>query len=189
MPGAPANLNDAGCSPRPTAIQVPKDPLYTLTFPSYVILHRCTGSCVAHQNTHHCTVTHRNEMSIKVEKIIPGYYVGSVKVYNHTKCGCDCIKKESDCDLAKHVWNKDSCSCLCKHDGSLQCDMQIYRWNTATCECDCINPPTHCEYKKAWDQKKCGCYCKQVYQGNCQSQNMNIDPNTCNCVNSSIKAF
>ena len=149
-------LAEAYCTPRPTAVRIPRHP-GIFSFPHHVILQRCTGSCPYVPDASHCTVTHQDEISVLVLTNLGGSWSYKyITMYNHTACECDCIKKESDCDLGKQWWNKHTCSCECNSDGS-QCNPKKQQWVEAKCECECKLAPSHCGHGKEWDHINCGC--------------------------------
>jgi len=178
---------DVFCDLRPTAVRIPKHP-GVRSFPDYVMLHRCTGSCLYTQDTQHCAVTHQDEITVNIFELLGNIRSEkTIKLYNHTACACDCITKSSDCDPVKQVFDEGSCSCKCKSDGS-ECNSANQRWIQATCECECSFAPLHCNHNKEWDPKNCGCHCKKSLQVSCEAQNRKIDPDTCECEDPNVIA-
>lgn len=173
---------DAHCAPRPATIKLPK--VFGISnFPSFVILHRCSGSCSL-QDKQHCAVTQQDAINVQILKItgnVPTFE--DTKFYNHTGCGCDCINSASQCDPQKQTWNAGHCKCDCIGDGS-QCDSATQIWDADACDCECNMAPQHCDdHKKEWDTKICGCHCKKSLQDQCALQNQQIDMATCQCFN------
>lgn len=174
--------DEAFCSPRSTAVEIPRSPGVSI-FPSYVVMHRCTGSCPSTQDTRHCTVTHRDAIDVLIVEVTSSdYTLQDMKIYNHTACSCDCIKQASECDAQKETWNAGICSCDCIQDGS-QCDSLTQRWNANNCECECAIAAQICDDPtKEWDTEICGCHCRKSLQDHCTAQNQPIDTVTCNCI-------
>lgn len=174
--------DNAICAPRPAMIQLSKVFGASL-FPSFVILHRCGGSCSL-QDAQHCTVTAKDAINAQILEIInQQIFFKDMKLYNHTACGCDCIKTASECDLQKQTWNTENCKCDCIEDGS-QCDSATQSWDTTTCACKCDTAPQICDDpKREWDAENCGCHCKKSLQDHCTANNQPIDTVTCQCVN------
>ena len=171
---------NAHCHPRPALIELPRV-FGTSLFPSFVILHRCGGSCSL-EDAQHCAVTAQDAIKIQVLEIIHNNFLfKDMKLYNHTQCNCDCIQTASTCDSQTQDWNADHCKCDCIEDGS-QCDAATQSWDGNTCACKCDSAPQICAHNKAWDTENCGCHCKKILQDQCKANNLNIDPDTCQCL-------
>lgn len=173
---------EAICQPRPVAVRIPKGP-HVRSFPDYVILNRCTGSCPFNQEIEHCTVTERDAITVTIFELVGNQvHVVNTVLYNHTACSCDCIAKESDCDPNKQTWNQDTCGCDCIANAGSCADNQKFDDNK--CECKCNEAERHCDHvHKVWDFKNCGCHCKAVLQEKCNAQNQHINTDTCECNN------
>ena len=179
---------DAHCAPRATTIKIPK--IFGVSnFPSYIILHRCTGSCPL-RDGQHCTVTQQDAINIFITEIKGNVAdFKAMTVYNHTGCACDCSTTASHCDPNIQRYNGDLCKCECLQDGS-QCDSATQNWDDNTCQCECNMAPQHCDdHNKEWDTKICGCHCKQSLKNNCIAQSKTIDTNTCQCVDKGVNAL
>lgn len=173
--------NDAHCEPRPALIELPRV-FGTTLFPSFVVLHRCGGSCSS-QDAQHCAVMAQDAINVQILKIIHKQvsFLG-MTFYNHTHCGCDCILTASDCDPLIQTWNKDHCKCVCIGN-ELQCDSATQSWDNDACTCFCNTAPQFCDHPdKEWDTENCGCHCKKTLQKQCTENNQPINTATCKCI-------
>lgn len=171
---------DATCAPRPTMIEIPRV-FGTSVYPSFVILHRCGGSCSL-QDAQHCAVSAQEVHDVEILEIIhQQWYFKKMKLYDHTHCKCDCIQTANECNPEKQDWNAHHCKCECKEDGS-QCNLATQSWNDKTCACKCDTAPQLCAHNKEWDHENCGCHCKKMLQDQCTAINQPIDPTNCKCV-------
>lgn len=177
---------DAFCGLRQVAVRIPKGP-GVRSLPDYIMLQRCTGSCLTTQDTQHCAVTAQDAINVRIYEVIGKvFYPVDTVIYDHTACGCDCIKKPSGCDPKKQVWDAHTCGCKCKTDGS-ECN-SMQRFNK--CECECKDAAQHCPNPgKEWDYKNCGCHCKKDLQEKCAAQNKPIDTKTCKCTGPGVNAI
>ena len=173
---------DAICKPRPAMIELPR--VFGISiYPSFVILHRCGGSCSL-QDAQHCAVTEQEAHNVEILEIThQQWFFKGMKLYNHTKCKCDCVQTDNECNPQKEIWNPDHCKCDCIDDGS-QCDLATQSWDDKTCACKCNSAPQICAHNKEWDPENCGCHCKKILQlqDECTAINQPIDPTNCKCV-------
>ncbi|CAH3145993.1 unnamed protein product [Pocillopora meandrina] len=172
--------SESHCKPRPVAFRIPKS-VHVRTYPDYVILNRCTGSCTANQETQHCAVTAQDAINVKIFEIVGDQpYITNTVIYNHTACGCDCITKESDCDPQKQTWNENTCGCDCIASANSCAANQ--KLDDKKCVCKCNEAEKHCDHvHKVWDTTNCGCHCKAILQDHCAAQNQLINSTTCEC--------
>ena len=144
-------------TPHPTVVllKIPGSEL----IPSAIILHRCVGGCFQ-QLIENCTVTSQEELKINVHEITGGKsFQKTMIVYNHTGCGCDCIKRSSDCNKMNQYYDQLTCSCQCIQDGS-SCDPVKQNWNDRTCQCECKMSAHNCDRNSKWNDQTCQCECK-----------------------------
>lgn len=82
-----------------------------------------------------------------------------IPMANHTRCGCRCIAKPSDCDPSTQVFSQDNCRCECRAK-SRPCP-SYHRWDRIRCKCVC-HPPSYitCPRRFQWSPEKCKCVCK-----------------------------
>ena len=186
--GQKYHLPEASCLPRPQAVKVPKV-TGTITFPDYVILDRCEGGCPYTQQIAHCLVTHQDKIEVMVTKVNAlGINFETVEMYNHTRCDCGCIKKPSDCDYTKHLWDSSTCTCRCIAHGS-HCNPRKQVWNGQNCACECIHALVDCGRTKEWDSINCGCRCHQSLVNKCKENKKLLNSNTCKCEEPVINAL
>lgn len=145
------------CKPRLATVKL-SPPSNGFYYPSFINLHRCTGSCgFLHPNVWQCEVTAQEEIKYSVYEIsLTNSGVIEIKVMNHTGCACDCVVKEHHCDADTMRYNKDICRCECINDES-SCDTSIKKWNEAHCVCECKFPPAQCSIGQVWSTERCEC--------------------------------
>lgn len=102
----------------------------------------------------------------------------SVRVTNHTKCGCLCEVKPADCDNRTQVHSSENCRCECKAQGAT-CPIN-FQWNPEKCQCVCdpTNIQHMCTKRYQFDDKKCGCVCSSK---SCKVKRKIRDPKDCRC--------
>ena len=84
-----------------------------------------------------------------------------VKMLNHTKCGCKCITKPSECNPATHRFSEEMCRCECKEKNP-RCP-SYHVWDPIECKCVCNAPrDVYCPRRFVWNQEKCSCVCKNT---------------------------
>jgi len=131
------------CSPTTVTIQLPW-PNYTAIHqmtPTHIAVQRCEGSC--HQSGHGCVAlqTHSTRIPVMFGKC--GLNVGlcskqcaHVTVLEHTRCGCACELRRSDCDSTTHLLRQETCTCECRDTRARrQCVDQGRTWSGDSCEC------------------------------------------------------
>ena len=128
--------------------------------PSIVLLHRCVGECFGTHQIQNCTVLEQEEVVLRVietKNAIPSNK--DITVYNHTKCGCACRTRKSDCDTKTQDYSKNTCKCECKQALSNSCNTSIQTFNDKTCQCDCHSAPRHCDRRnnEEWNPNICRC--------------------------------
>ena len=172
---------NAICEPRPALIELPRV-FGTTLFPSFVILHRCGGSCSL-EDAQHCAVMAQDAINVVIiEMIHTQISFHRATFYNHTLCGCDCIQTASDCARQKKTLNPDHCKCVCIGNET-QCDSATQSWDEDTCTCFCNTAPQFCDHPdKEWDTEKCGCHCKKTLQKQCKENNQQFNTATCKCI-------
>ena len=88
---------------------------------------------------------------------VAGDLVG-VRMTNHTKCGCQCVTKPTDCDNKTQHYSRENCRCECKPQ-QVRCPFN-HRWDPIKCECRC-NPSSKaiCGKRREFDDNRCACVC------------------------------
>ena len=129
-----------------------------------------------------CTVKRQEEVVIQVLKINDLKLV-NITVYNHTACGCDCIKRQSECDAKIHDFEQDHCKCKCKQDNSSSCDSTKMSWKEKTCKCECNSAPKICDKSpnQEWNADICECDCKRKVKVRCARKGKALNKKTCEC--------
>ncbi|KAK7790659.1 hypothetical protein R5R35_006549 [Gryllus longicercus] len=131
-------------------------------YPTCTRIERCGGCCGSHLMT--CQAV---ESEIVNMKVIVTQYVGKphmiykgheiVPLERHTKCKCDCIKKETDCNKLQE-FHKNDCECVCINvDEQQKCQLQSHKqWDPSTCTCNC-RESRDCNSSSYYDLDSCSC--------------------------------
>lgn len=171
----------ACADPYPTMVEFdrPVDGFIRLT--SRVLLYRCVGDCPGTHEFQNCTVTNQEEVVLKVLDSQGTFR--NTTVYNHTKCGCACKTRKSDCDKNIHVYSSRSCSCECKQGLRKSCNSAIQTYNRVTCKCECKSAPKHCDSNsnQEWNPNICDCDCSQRVKDRCVRKGKALNKSTCEC--------
>ena len=141
-----ASLPNLFCKPHPTLVAL-GHPEYEY-FPYFVTLHRCVGSCgTSNPNNKGCVVLSYTDIFIPSLSFKTNQQK-MVITKNHTRCGCKCLTKKSDCNLKYQRWDGFSCECQCLHKNSPPSCPNGTRWNSKDCQCECTKVPTVCTVNK-----------------------------------------
>lgn len=173
------------CRPFPTMVELER-PANEDYLPHTVVLHRCLGGCVTTQQVQNCTVKRQEEVVLQVLHRLDHNKVFKplkITVYNHTECACDCITRQSECDVKIHNFTQDQCKCKCKQDNSSSCDPAKMFWNEKICDCECNSAPKFCDKSPnhEWNAGICDCDCKQRVKERCIRKGKVLNTNTCEC--------
>ncbi|XP_066998880.2 platelet-derived growth factor subunit A [Anabrus simplex] len=90
------------------------------------------------------------KMQFRQKEIIP--------VERHTKCKCDCIIKEKDCNQYQE-YRKNECRCVCLNvDEQQKClaENETKLWDHSNCTCECRDTK-ECSTGFYFDQYTCSC--------------------------------
>lgn len=158
----------ANCLPEMTVVPLKledenesRDPTIVI-FPSCTRVNRCGGCC--NNNLLSCQPVATQQITFEVYK---SQYQGGNKlkfinrelvfVDEHTKCKCDCRKKESDCTKFQR-YDKSQCMCNCVNlEDKNKClgnDQKI--WDANDCLCKC-REEKDCTTGAYFDQNLCRC--------------------------------
>ncbi|EDO39428.1 predicted protein [Nematostella vectensis] len=185
------DYNDAElCKPHLTV--VPIDPPNYGYYPYFIKLHRCGGSCdITQPNVRECVALETERVKVGVIAI-SGVPRDTIMAVNHTKCGCQCVAKPSDCDPEVQVWEPNNCLCKCRYaDTQPKKCPEGHRWSASSCSCMCDKAPEVCPVGKYWSQRSCGCVCSAHVVGAC-NQHGKVTNSDCECVDQSdisVNAF
>jgi len=178
----------ACADPYPTMVELdwPDDSVKLI--PSIVLLHRCVGECLGKHNIQNCTVMEQEEVMLKVIEITnsnpPNTSIKDITVYNHTKCGCACRTRKSDCNTAVHDYLNGTCECKCKQALSKSCNTSIQWFNDKTCQCECNSAPKHCDSRnnnEEWNRDICDCDCREKIKDRCNRKGKVLNKSKCEC--------
>lgn len=149
FPVSPAaiSLPNEFCSPRPTVMAIGYPEFKS--FPFFVTLHRCIGSCNNIQPTIlRCVPTKVNPVQIQTISV-SGTGLEVITKDNHTECGHECVAQPSHCDPDREVWEQDQCECVCKFkDTPAKPCGKGFVWNNYRCKCVCDKAPRICPLSK-----------------------------------------
>ncbi|XP_031627659.1 uncharacterized protein LOC116343618 [Contarinia nasturtii] len=139
-----------------------KDPTIVV-FPSCTRVKQCSGCC--NNNLVSCQAIETNIIVYEVFK--SQYQSGGkmkflnkeiVEVEEHTKCKCDCRKKESDCKKNQR-YNKSQCLCYCiniEDKNKCLAETEEKIWDPDTCKCQC-RESKDCSSGTYFDENTCSC--------------------------------
>lgn len=107
-------------------------------YPSCTRVNRCSGCCSS--NLLSCQPT---EIVTKTFQVSKNLYVGGknplrnkgfvpVIVEEHTKCRCECVVKDTDCN-ALQKYNKSQCSCMCSNTDDRKKCLDVCRFSFFFC--------------------------------------------------------
>ncbi|KAJ7374008.1 hypothetical protein OS493_009336 [Desmophyllum pertusum] len=137
--GNSVRINNEFCSPRPSLVPI-DNPNYKY-FPYFVKLHRCGGSCDTIQpSVQSCIPLQYEEVPVTV-KVVGTLETKIIKEKNHTRCGCECVISQDNCNLEFEDWRPDLCQCQCKYGDT---------------------PPKPCEQGLDWSKNHCRCMCNKT---------------------------
>ncbi|EDO47017.1 predicted protein [Nematostella vectensis] len=190
--GPPVALENIACGASSHVVAVPQ-PAHSngFYFPTHVRLHRCTGACSAKPRVLECAPTETKNISLLVFSVSwtadqsssgsrPRWYRNPILVpmTNHTRCGCQCVIKPSQCNPQTQTFSRENCRCECKPQTS-PCPRH-FQWDQIRCKCVCN--PYHiprCPSRQEWHSDVCKCGCKR---GGCKMKTKVRNPHTCRCV-------
>ena len=155
----------------------PDDRVPRLT--SRVLLHRCVGECIGTHEIQNCTVVEQEEVMLQVYESTT---LKNVTVYNHTKCGCACRTRKSDCNEKFHSYSVDTCTCDCIKTAS--CNTSKHWFNNNTCLCECKSASRHCDKHNTnmeWNKDSCECDCKKKIKDRCIRKGKILKKPACTC--------
>lgn len=183
-------LESAKCAPRPVVVEVPQPvEQKALNFPMFVTLHRCGGACRERPFDTKCQAQETQDLNLLVSKLTwssssdklsdISNEITTVRMTNHTQCGCQCIVKPSDCNNRTEEYSEENCRCECKARG-MPCPFN-FEWNPDECQCTC-NPTAEsmarCNKRYQFDKKLCRCVCSTKP---CKMAVKIRDPRDCRC--------
>ena len=172
-------------NPHPTMVELdwPDDSVTLL--PSIVLLHRCVGECLGMHKIQSCTVMEQEEVMLNVIVTTnSSHSIKTITVYNHTKCGCACRTRKSDCDTKIHDYFNGTCECKCKQALSKSCNTSLQWFNDKTCTCECNGAPKHCDGRnnnEEWNPDTCDCDCKKKIKNRCNRKGKVLNESKCEC--------
>lgn len=173
-------------NPYPTVVELDWPDKSASLIPSMVLLHRCVGECLGSHILRNCTVEEQEEVVLKVTEMknhkLP--LDRNITVYNHTKCGCACRIRRSDCNKTIHEYSSQLCACKCNETLKNSCNTNIQWLNPETCACECNSAPKHCDtYNKneEWNAKICACDCKAKIKNRCNRKGKVLNKSKCEC--------
>ena len=103
--------------------------------------------------------------------------ITTVRITNHTKCGCKCAIKATDCNNRTERYNENTCRCECKSRSKL-CPFN-FKWDPLECQCKCNLQSSHrCNKRYQFDEKLCRCVCSGK---KCKMASKVRDPKDCRC--------
>lgn len=168
--------------PFPTMVKLDR-PVGVTYLPATVQLQRCVGDCPS-QDHYNCTVMRQEEVVLTVVEVVGGsHYFKNITVYNHTKCGCACMKRKSDCNVTIHDYKSNTCSCECKQDKGSSCNPATQNWDRNKCKCTCKSAAKICDQttNHVWNKDICDCDCKQKVKDRCARKGKVLNKNKCEC--------
>lgn len=172
-------------NPYPTVVELDWPDKSAILFPSTVLLHRCVGECLGMHKLQNCTVKEQEEVVLQVNEIINGKAIErNITVYNHTKCGCACRIRSSDCNKTIHEYDSQLCTCKCKKTLINSCNTKIQSFYPNTCACECNSAPKHCDTNnknEEWNAKICACDCKEKIKKRCSRKGKVLNKSKCEC--------
>ena len=172
-------------NPYPTMVELDWPDDSATVLPSRVLLHRCVGDCLGTNKIQNCTVMEQEEVMLNVTELTYSNLptTKTITVYNHTKCGCACRTRESDCNVTIHDYSNAACECKCKQALN-SCNTSIQSFNDKTCMCECNNAPKHCDGRnnnEEWNPDICDCDCKQKIKDRCIRKGKVLKESECEC--------
>ena len=181
----PAPHHACPSNPYPTMVELDWPDDSVTLIPSIVLLHRCVGECLGKQNIQNCTVIEQEEVMLEViatKNSNPS--IKNITVYNHTKCGCACRTRLSDCDTRVHDYSEETCECNCNQTLRNSCNASIHTFNDKTCQCECISAQRLCDSRnnnEEWNPDICDCDCKQKIKDRCIRKGKVLNKSKCEC--------
>lgn len=106
MKASSIELPEESCKPRPVVVSETGGHK-----PYHILVYRCSGTCDVNIPPSQKPCTAATKKAIEVEVTDPlGKDRKTIKIYNHTSCGCDC---SLDCNWAEGE-EPDEENCLCR---------------------------------------------------------------------------
>lgn len=176
------HLKICDTKPYPTMVKLDR-PTDVPFFPGRVLLHRCVGDCPSSQ-IRNCTVISQEEIVLAVGTIVGGLHrIQNITVYNHTKCGCACMTRKSDCNETIQDYNPSLCKCECKPGRKSSCNITTHTWNPKKCECLCKTAQRICDLTEnhEWNPDICNCDCTKRVKDRCKRKGKVLNKVTCGC--------
>lgn len=119
--------------------------------PRELVVERCPDRC---QHTPSFDQTVRRKCVVLETQNLTNYVVDiadnkvkQVTLLVHTRCGCECVSKPSDCTKTQ-IYHNNSCTCLCRYL-SFPCPVGFI-WSRRQCACICNRSPEVCSVGKVW---------------------------------------
>ncbi|XP_028400701.1 uncharacterized protein LOC114523854 [Dendronephthya gigantea] len=175
-------LKSIECHLNTIPVEVPY-PTTGFSFPAFIELNQCIGGCgFRPPYLIHCAPQEAHPVYFNAI-VFDGttHNIEVKKMFNHTKCGCQCTVQEHHCNNETETYDAVECKCKCKFLPH-KCDQVTKQWDTDHCGCKCIYPPYACSNtNKLWSSDTCDCQCRPGIESRCKRKNKLLNSNTCEC--------